>query len=336
MRSDGVDKGRNGNIRACVHPYTNGTIMKQEEGTALTAIHISSSSSCTRLCSTVPSFTILPAQSRTSYPVRACSQSADPSTTPGQSITTLGGAGVGAEIRHPFHDNIPTSTAYKDHTNGDGDDNSNDSSYNKARRVDGDTFSDSSRSRSGGSASSSISTCLGPGSYTSSAVSGEDDDSDSWMRPGPSRVGRVGGVTAGRFGRGGSGNDLGQGNVLESLGQTLSEESSSSTSATLSLQLPFSEDEAAWMGGLEHTFPLGTVGSAVVGGGSGVVDVYGGGEDSSNAPSLTGLGQQSGVLLEGLPAEAMRVRMLELNKELTHLDQCRRSLERQLTQERAR
>lgn len=276
-----------------------------------------------------------PAQSRTSYPLCARSQSANPSTTPGQSITSLGDAGVGAEVGHPYNDNIPTSTVYKDHTNDDSDDNSNGSSYNKVRRVDGDTFSDSSQSRSGGSASS-ISTCLGPGSYTSSAVSGEDDDSESWMRPGPSGVGRMVGVAAGRFGRGGLVGDLSHGNVFGSLGQILSEESSSSTSATLSLQLPFSEDEAAWMDGLGHTFPIGTVGSAGGSGGSGVVGVRCVGENSNSAPFATGHGQQSGILLERLTAETMKVRMLELNEELTHLDQCRRSLEGQLTQERAR
>lgn len=125
---------------------------------------------------------------------------------------------------------------------------------------------------------------------------------------------------------------LGRGGVGGGRGS--SEETSSSSSATFSLQLPFSEDDAALMDGLGNTCQLKTGSSA---GGGRVVDIHGGdGVGGKNVALLAGQGQQKRIFVDGLPAEAVRVRVLELNEELTHLDRHRRSLEGQLTQERAR
>lgn len=107
------------------------------------------------------------------------------------------------------------------------------------------------------------------------------------------------------------------------------EDTASSSSAALSLQLPFSDDEAALLsgivgGGSGRVFHLGAnVGAGGAGGGAGEVNSLG------LAVPRTGW-------LEGLPVGATRTRMLELNQELTHLDRCRGALEGDLRQERAR
>lgn len=112
---------------------------------------------------------------------------------------------------------------------------------------------------------------------------------------------------------------------LESGGRegVFSEETASSSSATLSLQLPFSEDDTALLNGLGQTFQIASAD------GIGIVDSGGGIGGAEFTGPRTGL-------LEGLPHEAIRVRMLELKEELTHLDRCRTALEEDLRQERAR
>lgn len=110
-------------------------------------------------------------------------------------------------------------------------------------------------------------------------------------------------------GGGGSGGGIG-----------FSEDTASSSSPALSLQLPFSEDEAALLNGLDQTFRLA--------GDAGVVGMAG---------SALGLaGMRTGGLLDELPADAARVRVLELREELAHLDRRRTALEAELRQERAR
>lgn len=99
------------------------------------------------------------------------------------------------------------------------------------------------------------------------------------------------------------------------------EETASSSSATLSLQLPFSDDEFALLGGgVNQTFLPGAEGG-----------------------ELGGLGDASGLsvrgrcaAVEGLTASMMKTRMLAMNEELGRLERQRASLESELLQERAR
>lgn len=184
------------------------------------------------------------------------------------------------------------------------------------------------------------------GTY-SSALSVDEDESDSWMRGG--RQGRV--RSAGKLNPGVSGGGRGmvagkrRSATTKLLGGSLhgegyseghEDDTSSSTSATLSLQLPFSEDEAALLSDLGQNFQLGTVAGGAA---AGVVGSGGGGgvgdRGAANALLVAG-GESNRVIFEGLSAEAVRVRIVDLNEELTHLDRCRRSLEAELRQERAR
>lgn len=194
----------------------------------------------------------------------------------------------------------------------------------------------SSGGASGGQSCEGNSTGMSSAEPYSLTISGDEDDNDSWMRGkrhsrdiglNETGVRGLGRKAPGDKGRSPSGTGGFLGGAAA--GDGLSEETSSSSSATLSLQLPFSEDEAAVLSGLGHTFHLARAGSGVTGGGGGGLSGNG-----NNAALLAGQGQRS-VFFDRLPAEAVRVRMLDLNEELTHLDRCRRTLEVKLRQERA-
>lgn len=124
-----------------------------------------------------------------------------------------------------------------------------------------------------------------------------------------------------------------------------SEETGSSSSATLSLQLPFSEDEAALMSVLGQKFRLAANGG---GGGGGLGAGTGGGGGGGGMGARAGVvgmhatdalgftaGQRVG-LLEGLPGEAVKARVLQLDEEMAHLERSRDKLEGQLRSERGR
>lgn len=98
------------------------------------------------------------------------------------------------------------------------------------------------------------------------------------------------------------------------------EETASSSSATLSLQLPFSDDEFALLGGVDQAFLPGAEGG-----------------------ELGGLGDASGLsvrgrcaAVDGLTVNMMKTRMLAMNEDLERLERQRASLESELLQERTR
>lgn len=165
---------------------------------------------------------------------------------------------------------------------------------------------------------------MGVSGTSSSALSG-DHDTDSWMQSrDASSLDRS--LLAGD-GPGKGSSSVKRKTYNASLGflgsgVDFSEDTVSSSSATLSLQLPFSDDETGILNGLGQTFHLAA---------------RPGDRDSDGFVNALGLatGQGRG-LLEGLQAEAVRARMVELNEELTHLDQSRRALEGKLREERAR
>eukprot|EP00904_Undaria_pinnatifida_P004070 jgi/Undpi1/13664/HiC_scaffold_9.g03318.m1 len=199
---------------------------------------------------------------------------------------------------------------------------------------------------------------------TLSSPSG-DDDTDSWARSrsdggggrgggdsggGGRGFGVEGGGSAGYPLRGGRGSARGVSNRNASLrfvgglggvngsggGRDrgmFSEDTGSSSSATLSLQLPFSEDEAALMSVLGQKFHL----AAHRGGGGGGGMGAGGGVVGMRATDALGLaaGQTVG-LLEGLPGEAVKARVLQLEEEMAHLERCRGGLEGELRSEKTR
>ena len=167
------------------------------------------------------------------------------------------------------------------------------------------------------------------------------DTTESWMRSRGSGSGGISTTTDGTLSGAGLGGGVrGGGGVSTSEGSSKSsknayrgfldgrdsarfaEETASSSSATLSLQLPFSDDESALLGDFNQAFFLGAENG---GGGSGA------------ANDILGLTLQGGGgTLETLPGRVVKTRILELYEKLAHLERLRAALESQLLQERAR
>lgn len=203
---------------------------------------------------------------------------------------------------------------------------------NKAINHDSESLSESPDSDSNFSSVTPSSITSARTCSTSSSASG-DGDSSSWMRsscrsgrgaqssPAPRQADAVGSI-----GAGGAGNPVSVG--LLGRGSSLEEETSPSTSATLSFRLPFSEDEAS-MAGLDPARGAGTVVTRAGGGASAVLDA-----DLVTSTLASGRGA---VFLSGLQtAEALRARIFELTEELSHMDRRRGSLEGELELERKR